>query len=288
MSLSRLMSRCALFLTCLALSVVTAAATPLNDYKHELVKYYGALGFHPLLVPQGHRVGDVIEIDKLGVVWEQERCFPGLETEESGGTVTLPSLVHLKNAAANIWVDFKKFLGFKLGAGDMRRILLNLEDVSVESASLGALRDALDERCSELLPIFENDRMPRVSGRRVNIVAAVLKGRVNTVFSHSGDLQAEAAVKNLADLLRIAPPELKALAPELTALYGLSERANVVVRSGQIQTVAYRPATIFHPGFSAKHTDEITVEPFDPENVDHRELLDLQARSWAARPDIEK
>ena len=288
MSLGRPMFRCVLFLTCLALSVVTAAAAPLNDYKHELVKYYGAVGFHPLLLPQGHRVGDVIEIDKLGVVWKRERCFPGLKTEVSGGIVTLPSLVHLKNAKANIWVKLKGFLGLALRAGDVRQILLNLEDVSVESTSLGALKDALDEQCSELRPIFENNRMPRVMGRRVNIVAGVLKGRANTVFSHFGEMQVEAAVKNLADLLGNAAPTLKALAPELAASYGLSGRANVVAVSEQIQTVAYRPATIFYPGFSAKHTDEIQVEPFDPDNADHRELLGLQAQVWASRTGIGK
>ena len=173
----------------------------------------------------------------------------------------------------------KGFLGLALRAGDVRQILLNLEDVSVESTSLGALKDALDEQCSELRPIFENNRMPRVMGRRVNIVAGVLKGRANTVFSHSGEMQVEAAVKNLADLLGNAAPTLKALAPELAASYGLSGRANVVAVSEQIQTVAYRPATIFYPGFSAKHTDEIQVEPFDPDNADHRELLGLQATS---------
>ena len=281
MPLGRPMSRCVVSLTCLAMSVATAAAAPLNDYKRELVKYYGAVGFHPLLLPQGHRVGDVIEIDTLGVVWQQERCFPGLEPEESGRIVTLPSLVHLKNAAANFWIKAKKFLGFGLGAGDMRRILLNLEDVSVESASLGALRDALDEQCSELLPIFENNSMPRVNGRRVNIVAAVLKARVNTVFSYSIELQAEAKVENLADLLGNPPPNLRDLPPEFNASYGLSGRANVVALSNQIQTVAYRPATIFYAGFSAKHTEEIPVEPFDPGNTDHQELLGLQAQAWA-------
>jgi len=286
MSIGRPTSRCFLFLTCLLLSMAPAAAAPLNDYKRELVKYYGAVGFHPLLLPQGHRVGDVIEIDQLAVVWEQERCFPGLEAKESGGAVTLPSLVHLKHATANIWVKLKGLLGLELDAGDSHQILLNLEDVSVESASLGALRDALDEQCSELLPVFEKNHMPRIMGRRVNIVTSVLKGRVNTVFSYSTELQAEAAVKDVAGLLGNAAPRLSALAPQLAASYGLAGRANVVALSEDIQTVAYRPATIFYPGFSAKHTASLPVEPFDPENADHRELLDIQAQEWATRPGI--
>ena len=288
MSIGRQTSRCLLFLTCLLLSVATAAAAPLNDYKRELVRYYGAIGFHPLLMPQGHRVGDVIEIEELAVVWEQERCFPGLEAKESGGVVTLPTLIHLKNATANIWAKLKGFLGLELGAGDIHQILLNFENMSVESASLGALRDVLDEQCSELLPVFEKNHMPRIMGRRANIVTAVLKGQVNTVFSYSTELQAEAAVQNLVGLLGNAAPRLRALSPQLAASYGLAGEANVVALSEHVQTLAYRPATIFYPGFSAKHTDDISVEPFDPENADHRELLDLQAQAWAMRPGIGK
>ena len=73
--------------------------------------YYGAVGFHPLLLPQGHRVGDVIEIDKLTVVWKQEKCFPDLKTDESNGNVTLPSVWQLENGAASFWVGLKIFSG---------------------------------------------------------------------------------------------------------------------------------------------------------------------------------
>ena len=276
------------FLICLILAAVEAIAAPLNDYKHQLVKYYGAVGFHPLLLPEGHRVGDVIEIDELAVVRKQEMCFPSLEADKSSGNVTLPSVVHLENAAASTWVKLKYFLGFELDADETRQILLNLEDVSVESASLGALRDALDERCSELLPIFEKNRMPRIFGRRVNIVASVLKGRINTVFSYSGGMRAQTTVKNLAALLGSAFPNLRALAPELAASYGLSGRTNIIAVSDRIQTIAYRPATIFRSGFGAKGTGEINVDPFDPTNADHRELLVLQSRMWAASTGVEK
>lgn len=275
-----------LFLTCLASSAVTAAAAPLNDFKRELTKYFGAVGYHPLLLPEGHRVGDVIEVERLSVVWEQEKCFPGLRTEESRGHLTLPSILHLGNAAASIWVKLKYLLRFEVGADNAWQVLLNLDDVSVVTASFGALRDALDEQCSELLPILEEDRMPRVTGRRVNIVAGVLRARANTVFSYSGELEGTAAMEYLVDMLGNAIPSLKALAPEFAASFGLSGRQNVVSVSEHVQTVAFRPATIFRPGFSAKDTDEVPVEPFDPANAEHLELLDLQARTWAENPDF--
>ena len=283
MSLRKQLLRCVLFLMCLGLSVLEAAATPLNDYKHKLVEYYGVVGFHPLLLPQGHRVGDVIDIEDLAVVWEQEKCFPDLETEESNGNVSLPFVMQLENEAAGFWVQLKYFLGIELNADETRQIMLNLEDVSVESASLDSLQSALAEQCSELLPIFEDDDMPRVMDRHVNIIAAVLKGRANTVFSYSGELQVEAAFTNLAHLLPgNAAPQLRKLTPELAALYGLSGRTNVIDVSERVQTVAYRPATIFDPRLAAKASGEIEVEPFDPENALHREFLGLLALEWAA------
>ena len=108
------------------------------------------------------------------------------------------------------------------------------------------------------------------------------------MFSYSGGLQAEAALTKLANLLNIAAPQLSKLTPELAASYGLSGRANVIAVTEKVQTVAYRPATIFRPRFGAKATDEIEVEPFDPENADHRELLVQLARAWAESSDVEK
>lgn len=286
MSSGRYLRRCALVLMCVGLGGLESAAAPLNDYKRALAEYFGEVGFHPLLLPLGHRVGDVLDIETLMVVREQETCFPGLRTEQSDRNLSLPSVMQLENRAASVWIKLKNLVGLKIGADDTRRVLLNLRDVSVEFASLDALQNVLDDECSELLPLFEDNRMARTNGRRVNVVAAILRGRTNTVFSYAGNLQADVSLENLATLLGDAPAKLRKLSPELEAAFGVSGRVNVIDVAERAQTVAYQPAKIFRPRLGAKANDEFDVEPFDPENEVHRERLGNLARAWAARPEV--
>ena len=175
-------------------------------------------------------------------------------------------------------------MALEIGADDTRRVLLNLRDVSVEFASLDALQNELDDECSELLPLFEDNRMARANGRRVNVVAAILKGRTNTVFSYASNVQANVSLENLATLLGDAPTKLRKLPPELETAFGVSGRVNVIDIAERAQTVAYQPAKIFRPRLGASADDEIDVEPFDPENEVHRERLGNLARAWAAIP----
>ena len=288
LSYGRVLRRSALVLMCLSLNGLEVAATPLNEYKRALVEYYGAVGFHPLLLPQGRRVGDVVDIQTLAVVRKQETCFPGLKTEPTGRNVSLPSVKQLENRAASFWVRLKFALGLEMSAEDTRRVLLHLSDVSVEFASIEGLRNALDDRCSELLPVFENNRMARSMGRRVNVIAAILKGRVRTVLSYSDDVQAKARLVNLAKLLGVRSRQLRELSPELEATLGLSGRVNVTDLADEARTVAYQPATIFRPRLGASRNEEIDVEPFDPDNGVHRERLGNLARTWADNPNVGK
>lgn len=278
--------RTILILACLSLNNPWAVAQPLNDYKRALVEHYGAVGFHPLLLPQEHRVGDVIDIQSLQVVREKEECFPALRTERSSGNVSLPFVMQLENTAASFWTTLKHVLGIETGADDTRQVLINLEDVSVDSASISALRAALADVCSDLLPLFETNQMPTVMGRRVNVIAGILRARVHTVFSYSSGVQAEARLENLANWLgdAAAATRLRELSPELAATFGLSQRVNIIEETELAQTVAYRPATIFRPRLGASATGDIEVEPFDPENAVHRERLRLLASAWADSP----
>ena len=284
MSSGRHLRRCALVLMCVGLSGLESAAAPLNDYKRALAEYFGEVGFHPLLLPLGHRVGDVLDIETLMVVREQETCFPSLRTEHRN--LSLPSVMQLESRAASVWTKLKNLVGLEIGADDTRRVLLNLRDVSVEFASLDALQNVLDDECSELLPLFEDNRMARTNGRRVNVVAAILRGRTNTVFSYADNVQADVSLENLATLLGDAPTRLGELSPELEAEFELSGRVNVIDKAEGVQTVAYQPAKIFRPRLGASADDEIEVEPFDPENEVHRERLRNLARAWAVRPEV--
>ena len=268
-----------LILMCIGLNEIGAAAEPLNDYKRALVEYYGAVYYHPLLLPEGHRVGDVIDIRTLAVLREQEDCFPGLQTEEHYN-LSLPRIMLLENQEDSIWVKLKYLLRLEIKADDTLQVLMNLEDMSVESATLGALQDSLNDRCPELSTIFEkNRRMVRIMGRRASVISGILKGRVNTVFSYSGGTTAEIRLEDLAKLL--GANQLKHLSPELAATYGLSERVNIIAEANGIQTVAYRPATIYRPELGSGTEGEIDVEPFDSENADHQERLRNLANAWA-------
>ena len=225
MSTGRHLPLFALVLMCVGLGSLESAAAPLNDYKRALAEYFGEVGFHPLLLPLGHRVGDVLDIETLAVVREQETCFPGLLTERSDRNLSLPSVMQLENREANVWIRLKNWVGLEIGADDTRRVLLNLQDVSVEFASLDALQNVLDDECPELLPLFEDNRMARANGRRVNVVAAILKGRTNTVFSYAGNVQVDVTLTNLATLLDDAPTNLRAPGLSHAAELGLMPSA---------------------------------------------------------------
>lgn len=285
---STIVRRSIFTLLCLSLSGPSAAAqSPPTAYKRALVEYYGAVGFHPLLLPQEHRVGDVIDIQTLQVVREQEHCFPDLRTERSSGDVSLPSVMQLDNTAASFWATLKSLIGIQVGARATREVLITLEDVSVDSTSVGALRDALADVCSDLSPLFETNRMPEMMGRRVNVIAGTLRARVHTVFSYAAGVQGETGLENLADWLgdAVADTRLRELSPELAADFGLSQRVNIIAETELTHTVAYRPATIFRPRLGPRPTSDMDVEPFDPENAVHRERLRLLAQAWADSPD---
>lgn len=267
----------------MCMSGLEAAANPLkdlNDYKHALVEYYGAVGFHPLLQPEGHRVGDVIDTQTLMVVSEQESCFPGLQTTLSIGS-HLPSVKLLENGAASFWMKLTYAFGMEMNGADQRQVLLNLENVAVESVALHTLQDTLDETCSFLQPIFEKNQMPQYKGRRVNVIASILEGRVNTLFSYSDSVQVEARLETLATSLEDPAKYLKKLAPELAIRFGLAGRVNIIHETKEVQTVAYRPATIFRSVLGGGTSGEIHVEPFDPQRETHQERLHNLARAWA-------
>ena len=282
---TKYLPRAVLILIFMGLNGLEATADPLNDYKHALVDYYGAEGFHPLLLPRGLRIGDVIDIKTKKVVWGQERCFPELQTRPPSTESNLPAVHLLENRAATFWVSLKYLLNFGIREEDNRQILLNLEHVSVESVGLDALLDALDEQCSDLLPIFNGNRMPTIMNRRVNVIAGILKGRANTVFSYTGGVQVEAMLEKLAKLLGNAAKGLKELAPDLVVDFGLADRVNIISRADKVQTVAYEPAVIFRPVLGGEIEDKIEVEPFNRKNKYHRDRLRNLSRAWADSPE---
>ena len=281
MSFGKHLCRNVMVLMCMSLNGLEAAGTPLNDYKRALVEYYGTVNFHPLLQPEGHRVGDVIDSETLMVVLEQETCFPDLQTKPSTES-NLPSIKLLENEGASFWMKLMYKLGIEIKGADQHQVLLNLEDVSVESVALGTLQDALDEECSHLRSIFESNHMAWTMGRRVNVIASILKGRANTVFSYSGNVRADAKLETLIEFLGDTAKHLKKLAPELAIKFGLSERVNIIHETKKVQTVAYRPATIFrHTQVGGLIIGGLDIEPFDPQSAVHQKRLRNLARTWA-------
>ena len=255
-----------------------AASDPVNDFKRALVEFYGPFGFHPFLIPEGHKVGDVVDIATLAVLRESEDCFPGLQPS-APVSVDIPRIKLLEDRAASFWVRLKSVFGVELNADETRQIHLNVEKASVISVSLGALRSSLSETCPELEPIFDN-QLATVLGRRAVVVSSILNGSVNTIFSYSGTLDAEARLEDLARLLELPDEvELGVLAPEVAASLGLSDRLNLTSGDGEVRTIAYRPATIFRPRLGGNISMEF--EPFDAKNPVHLERLQLLASAWA-------
>lgn len=275
----------------LSIFIVEASADPLREYKSNLVEIYRPLGFHPFFLPEGQQVGDVIDARTLAILHRSEECFPGLagiqETDAD-----LPKLHLLEDAAAGFWAGIKKLFNIELEAEETRRTYLAVEEVTIRSTSLGALRASLAPTCEEmLLPVFEENRMAKVGNRPADVVMSVMRGRLHTVLSYESGASAEARVEDVAALLKDLAGKLgegvsavAELSGELSARAELNERANVMLVSEAERTLAFRPATIFRPFLGGPQSDDIAVEPFDAEKSVHVERLGLRMEAWAEDP----
>ena len=285
----------------LAFSSSSVGANSAKEYKSQLIQFYKPFGFHPFLLPEGQTVGDVIDYRTLAILHRSEECFPGLVSGENEADI--PSILLLKNAAAGFWATIKKFFNVRLETEETRRTYIWVEDATIRSTSLGALQKALASDCEEMLrPIFEQNIKATVGNRPADVVMSVMRGRLHTILSYETDANAEAEMEDMSAILREISRNLEAgaeaaegLSAELAVRFGLSERLNVVLKSDEPSTLAFRPATIISSNLGLRamfpslagsedagsEGNELPTEPFDLEEPAHIERLGLRMDAWA-------
>jgi hypothetical protein len=117
---------------------------------------FGQFHLAPIIIPQGERVGDIIDVINATLIASADDCFPNLKPRQSSSQ--LPTIV----------ISSEKELAAALGAGTIaeasgevraaRTFTLDFEDVRVERVSLLQLRSALKTNvpeCNSIRPFID-------------------------------------------------------------------------------------------------------------------------------------
>ena len=146
-----------------------------------------------------------------------------------------------------------------------------------------------------------------VGNRPADVLMSVMRGRLHMILSYETDANAEAEMEDMSAILREISRNLEAgaeaaegLSAELAVRFGLSERLNVVLKSDEPSTLAFRPATIISSNLGLRamfpslagsedagsedagsEGNELPTEPFDLEEPAHIERLGLRMDAWA-------
>ncbi len=117
---------------------------------------FGQFHLAPIIIPEGERVGDIIDVIDATLIAPADDCFPNLKPRQSSSQ--LPTIV----------ISSEKELAAALGAGAIaeasgevraaRTFILDFEDVRVERVSLLQLRSALKTNvpeCNSIRPFID-------------------------------------------------------------------------------------------------------------------------------------
>ena len=262
-----------------------AEAGNMAEYKAQLASFFRPFHYLPLVTPEGHKVGDVIDVRDFTVLKGQEECFPGL-TPSRQSEFSMPALLDLNERTASVFIRLGELIGLNASGGAHEETKLNFEDVSITGATVSELRDSLNlEECPELKVLFEAPReLPVVFGRYAVVILNTMNARVNTVFSYSQGVDGEVELLNLRRILGNVAGDLLELTPNAASGLGLSKTGvHIRMSSPRVQTVAFRPSSIIrrYLGGANDGSGGVEVIDFDETNELHLEALDRFGRAWA-------
>jgi len=149
-----------LFAILIALVTVSAApgsAQPsaFESFRNALVDYFARMNYVPVLVNRGYTVGDVVETDGVNFYARALRCFPRLKPPEPVQTV-LTDVFESSKAGLNFGLMLKRIFDSSAGADLVSQIRIRFSDITVVSAALLDLRDALDRQaCPAIAPLVD-------------------------------------------------------------------------------------------------------------------------------------
>src|SRR6516165_8758865 len=132
-----------------------AEPNPFETFRNALVDYFARLNYVPVLVNRGYTVGDVVEVDGVNFYARALRCFPRLKPPEPVQTV-LTDVFESSKAGLNFGLMLKRIFDSSAGADLVSQIRIRFSDITVVSAALLDLRDALDRQaCPAIAPLVD-------------------------------------------------------------------------------------------------------------------------------------
>ena len=141
------------------LAVCTALPAGADDsfkrFRNVLVDYFAEQGYVPVIVDNGYKIGDVVNLDGVNLFARASSCFPRLKIPPPVKTA-LPDVVRVDDAGMSFGLQLRQMFSSSVGAELARRIEIRFTDVSLSSVTLLDLRAALDRKaCPEIAPLVD-------------------------------------------------------------------------------------------------------------------------------------
>jgi hypothetical protein len=114
--------------------------------------------FHlaPIIIPEGEKVGDIIDVNNATLIAGVDDCFPGLKPRQTSSQLPAITLHSEKGLAAALGASPIAEASGKVQAGHI--FILDFEDVQVERVSLYQLRNSLRnnaQECNTVRPFLD-------------------------------------------------------------------------------------------------------------------------------------
>ena len=117
---------------------------------------FGKLHLAPIIIPEGERVGDIIDVNNASLIAGVDDCFPGLKPRQAPSQLLTITVQSEKGLAAALGASSIAEASGKVQAG--YTFILDFKHVQVEQVSLYQLRNSLRknaQECDTVRPFLE-------------------------------------------------------------------------------------------------------------------------------------
>lgn len=137
---------------------------------------FGQFHLAPIIIPEGERVGDIIDVINATLIASADDCFPNLKPRQSSSQLPTIGISSEKELAAALGAGAIAEASGEVRAG--RIFILDFQDVRVERVSLLQLRSALKKNvleCNSIRPFIDASypsEATRLKGVKKRLVGA--------------------------------------------------------------------------------------------------------------------
>jgi hypothetical protein len=258
-----------------ALSTVAHAGNGIGLLVAKLGGVLEGFGLGTVLISRGQEIGDVLGLKDQALLARSKTCFPKLAAPIIDHP-TIGEIVELESDQATITALVDKVFSTKIEGARFTRFLMRLSDIEIRTVAVADLISALDKgQCAFLLPYLETGEKVTFGGKRVQVVASILKAKRNIALLAGASAGGEFKIEDIRKLLGDKVGEVIPIGVVGNAEFDISGASGVIIRSAEPEVVGFAPSYI--PGFFTLGSDPDGEEPpllkFERTNGAHRSML---------------